>query len=291
MNSIEGRTNGCDIMTEQEKYIGIHPVAPNIFGLWWNSTDLPTSGNKKHRKMEEVAGVRSAAVDALAKWIVERVHPHSKKMIQRRKAILDKHGLEEFVDKMKLLPKAEKTKKGNIGEIILIEYLKESKGFDPIVHKLQYNTNNEQSMKGDDVLLFNTNDLFSEVIYGECKFRGNPSKQSIAEIVNNLQGLKRLPVSMEFVANVLEDRGEAELADNITELHLKVESGIVPVTNVGFLISTKSDVRPCDDTTKQVEKHLSTTNTRLVMLSLGVDNPQQIVDDAFAKADSILKSK
>lgn len=57
--------------------------------------------------MEEVAGVRSAAVDALAKWIVERVHPHSKKMIQRRKAILDKHGLEEFVDKMKLLPKAE----------------------------------------------------------------------------------------------------------------------------------------------------------------------------------------
>ncbi len=279
--------------TEQEILIGQHPVAPQMYGFWLNATDLPTTGNKKHRKMEENAGMRSAAIDELAKWIVDyHVHNHSRRKIikARKEAILGKHGLEHFIDNMKLLPKADNTKKGNLGEIVLIEYLKESRGFDPIIHKLQYNTNTDQAMKGDDVLLFKRDNLFSEVIYGECKFRSTPSKAVINEIVENLQGLKRLPVSMEFVANVLDDRGETELADEISELHQKVEDGSVPVTNVGFLISTKSDARAGEDTTKQVEKHLNPSNSRLVMISLGIDNPVEIVDEAFKRADAIIKT-
>lgn len=277
--------------TEQEKLIGIHPTAPHIYGVWLKSTDLPTSGNKKHRKTEEIDGTRDAAINALAQWIVDyHVHNHKRKVIARKKAILEKHELDDYIDKMKLLPKAENTKKGNLGEIVLIEYMKESRGFEPIVHKLQYNTNVESAMKGDDVLMFNISDLFSEVIYGECKFRSTPSKAVVDEIVKNQEGSKRLPASLEFVANVLDDRGETDLADNITELHIKIEDGTVPVTNVGFLISTKSDVREGQDTTKQVEKHLKTSNPRLVMISLGVDNPVQIVDEAFKRADDMIKA-
>lgn len=278
--------------SEQETLIGKHPEAPHIYGVWLNATDLPVSGNKKHRKMEENASMRDKAIDELAKWIVDyHVHNHSRRKIinARKKAIYDKHGLDIYIDNMKLLPKAENTKKGNLGEIVLIEYLKGSRDFDPIVHKLQYNTNSNQSMKGDDVLLFKRDNLFSEVIYGECKFRSKPSKAVVNEIVNNLQGMKRLPVSMEFVANVLDDRGEQDLADEISELHQKVEEGSVPVTNVGFLISTKSDVRNSEDTTKQVENHLNTTNPRLVMISLGIDNPVEIVDEAFKRADALIK--
>ena len=276
--------------TEQEKLLGAHPVAPHIYGMWLNSTDLPASVNKKHRKTEEIDGTRDAAINALAQWIVNyHVHDHSKNVIARKRAILKKHELDDFIDKMKLLPKAEKTKKGNLGEIILIEYLKASRGFDPIVHKLQYNTNVDSAMKGDDVLMFNTKDLFSEVMYGECKFRSIPSKQVVEDIVNNLEGAKGLPASLEFVANILADRGETDLADNITELHIKIEDGSVPVTNVGFLISTKSDVTAGLDTTKQIEKHLKTSNPRLVMISLGIDNPVQVVDEAFKRADDIIK--
>lgn len=276
--------------TEQEKLLGAHPVAPHIYGMWLNSTDLPASVNKKHRKTEEIDGTRDAAINALAQWIVNyHVHNHSKNVIARKRAILKKHELDDFIDKMKLLPKAENTKKGNLGEIILIEYLKASRGFDPIVHKLQYNTNVDSAMKGDDVLMFNTKDLFSEVMYGECKFRSIPSKQVVEDIVNNLEGAKGLPASLEFVANILADRGETDLADNITELHIKIEDGSVPVTNVGFLISTKSDVTAGLDTTKQIEKHLKTSNPRLVMISLGIDNPAQVVDEAFKRADDIIK--
>ena len=276
--------------TEQEKLIGCHPAAPHLFGVWLSSTDLPASGNKKHRKTEEVAGKRDEAIDALAQWIVDyHVHSHSKKVIARKKAILKKHDLDDFIDKMGLLPNDENTKKGNLGEIVLIEYLKASRFFEPIVHKLQYNTNVNSAMKGDDVLMFNTKDLFSEVIYGECKFRSTPNKKVVDDIVENLQGAKRLPASLEFVANILDDRGETDLADNITELHQKIEDGTVPVTNVGFLISTKSDIREGQDTTKQVEKHLKTSNPRLVMISLGIDNPVQVVDEAFKRAEIILK--
>lgn len=276
--------------TEQEKLLGAHPVAPHIYGMWLNSTDLPASVNKKHRKTEEIDGTRDAAINALAQWIVNyHVHNHSKNVIARKRAILKKHELDDFIDKMKLLPKAENTKKGNLGEIILIEYLKASRGFDPIVHKLQYNTNVDSAMKGDDVLMFNTKDLFSEVMYGECKFRSIPSKQVVEDIVNNLEGAKGLPASLEFVANILADRGETDLADDITELHIKIEDGSVPVTNVGFLISTKSDVTAGLVTTKQIEKHLKTSNPRLVMISLGIDNPAQVVDEAFKRADDIIK--
>ena len=277
--------------TEQEKLIGTHPTPPHIYGVWLNGTDLPASVNKKHRKTEEIAGTRDAAINALAQWIVDyHVHNHSKKVIARKKAILRKHELDDYIDKMKLLPKSENTKKGNLGEIVLIEYLKESRGFEPIVHKLQYNTNVDSAMKGDDVLMFNTKDLFSEVIYGECKFRSTPSKKVVDDIVKNQEGAKRLPASLEFVANVLDVRGETDLADSITDLHIKIEDGSVPVTNVGFLISTKSDVREGADTTKQVEKHLKTSNPRLVMISLGGDNPAQIVDEAFKRAENIIKS-
>lgn len=278
-------------LSEQEKLIGVHPVAPHVYGVWLTATDLPATPNKKHRMLQEMVGTRNTAVDKLAKWIVDyHVHEHSQRIIERQKAILDKHGLDKYIDNMHLLPKADKTKKGNLGEIVLIEYLKESRDFSPIVHKLQYNPNTEQSMKGDDVLLFNTKDLFSEVIYGECKFRSTPSGTVVNQIVDNLQGLKSLPVSLEFVANVMEDRGEKDLADNISELHQKIEQGIVPVTNVGFLISTKSDVREGEDTTKQVEKYLNTSNPSLVMISLGVDNPIEVVNEAYKKADKILHS-
>ena len=285
------RGGGEEMKTEQEIIAGSHPIVPHIYGVWLQSTDLPASVGKKHRMLVENYDQRNGAIEKLAQWIVDyHIHKHSKRNIDEQKKILDKHQLGDYIDKLKLLPTADRTKKGNLGEIILIEYLKSSRGFLPYVHRLQYNTNTNQSMKGDDVLMFNPTALFSEVLYGECKFRKTPTKKVVEDIVSNLEGAKRLPISMGFVANVLEDRGEQALADAITELQLKVENGLVPVSNVGFLISTKSDRVPSKDTKQQVEKYLKTSNTRLVMISLGVENPIQIVDEAFAKADDILKT-
>lgn len=278
-------------MTTQELLIGPHPQPPHIYGLWWNSKDVPETPTKKHRSLTENPAMRDEAINQLAQWVVDyHVHPHQLKVIEKKRAILDKIGLSKCVDTLAPLPTNDKAQKGNLGEIVLIEYLKETRGFTPIVHKLQYNPNTNQSMKGDDVLMFNLQNLNQEVIYGECKFRGEPSKKVICDIVENLEGLKRLPVSIEFVANRLDEMGNEDLANQITELHLAIVENNVPVNNVGFLISSQS-ATPSKDTFQSVEKHLSSTNNRLVMLSLGVDDPIQIVSEAFKRANAILKKK
>ena len=275
-------------MTDQEKLIGEHPKAPHIFGLWWNSTDVLATDRKKHRQLTENPAIRNVAINQLAQWIVEsHVTDFNLNLLARQKAILEKHELEQYVDTLRLIPKSGITQKGNLGEIVLIEYLKESKGFTPYVHKLHYNPNSEQSMKGDDVLMFNKTDLNAEVIYGECKFRGTPTAGVVGEIVGNLEGLKKLPVSLNFVANRLSEAGEKDLAEQIVDLLLKIYNGEVPVTNVGFLISKSSKRAGCG-TSAIVEGNLDTSNPRLVMISLGVDNPEDIVTKAFRKAEEIL---
>lgn len=278
-------------MTEQERLIGVHPKESHIFGLWWNSVDLPATDRKKHRQLTEEPEHRSSAINQLAKWIVEsHVTEFNLEMLEKKKAILDKHDLGQYVDCLRLLPKQDKTQKGNLGEIILIEYLKGTRGFTPYVHKLHYNPNPEQSMKGDDVLMFNPEDINNEVIYGECKFRGIPTARVVGDIVDNLEGQNNLPISLNFVANRVNESGNKVLAEQILELQLKIYNGEVPVTNVGFLISKSSERTGCS-TSDVVEKNLNTSNPRLVMISLGVDDPEEIVKKAFQKAEEILITK
>lgn len=274
-----------------EELIGQHPQLPHIYGEWWSFVDMPISDSKKHRALDEIDGIRDKALDQMAQWIVNyHLTDVQHRDLEKKRAILDRNELSCYVDKLNVLPVNDNTRKGNLGEITLIEYLKESRGFDPLVHKLHYNPNFNQSMKGDDCLLFNRENLESEVIYGECKYRSKPSKNVITDIVDNLQGWKQLPVSITFVANCLDQKGEKELADHLIEIHIKIIDGRIPLTNVGFLISTKSST-PNQDTKETIENHLSTTNPRLVMISLGVDNPQQIVNEAYTRAVAILKSK
>lgn len=278
-------------MTEQEKLIGVHPKDPHIFGLWWNSMDLPSTERKKHRQLTENPAVRDAAINQLAQWIVEsHVTDFNLDLLGRQKAILEKHDLEQYVDWLNLLPKSDTTQKGNLGEIVLIEYLKESRGFTPYIHKLHYNPNTEQSMKGDDVLMFNPNDINTEVLYGECKFRGAPTSKVVGEIVGNLEGLKKLPISLNFVANRMYEAGEHDLAEQIVDLQVKIYNGEVPVTNVGFLIS-KNSKHVGHGTSAIVESNLDTSNPRLVMISLGIENPEDIVTKAFQKAEELLITK
>lgn len=54
------------------------------------------------------------------------------------------------------------------------------------VYRLRYNTNPDQSMKDDDVLLFDLDSDPVRIIVGESKFRGIPDKQSVIDIVDGL---------------------------------------------------------------------------------------------------------
>ena len=62
------------------------------------------------------------------------------------------------------MPKLDTTQKGNCAEVILSEYLVSTSGLDLLIYMLHYNTNVNQSMKGDDVLLFNQDKIDEKII-------------------------------------------------------------------------------------------------------------------------------
>ena len=178
------------------------------------------------------------------------------------------------------IPTHEDTKTGNATEIILTNYVRATSGLELLAYKLMYNPNVDQSIKGDDCLLFNKDNLTEKIIVGEAKFRGIPAPQAIRDIVSNSDGVKKLPISLPFISKYFTDIGDEDMSAKIEDLLFELRNGKVPVINVGLLLSTKSHLRG-RDTAQQVDYHLDSTNPDLVVLSLGVDNPKEIIDKGF----------
>lgn len=281
--------------TEHEKLIGVHPTAPNLYGAWLTSQDMSIPDdqpNKKHRKLIET-GNREQAIDQIANLLIQ--HHIDPKKIQRIKGrkeeILKKYNipnLDGYIDFMNVLPKDPITRSGNGAEIILTSYLEATSGMNLLVYRLRYNTNVEQSIKGDDCLLFNLADLTEKVMVGEAKFRGtSPDPKAIKEMIGNLEGTKRLPISLSYVSQILTNSGEEEKAQQIEDLLFELRNGKIPVVNVGLLMSTKSHTRG-KDASLQVEHYLESKNPYLIVLSLGLDNPNEIITKAFDIANQEL---
>jgi len=282
------------MQTEQEKLIGSHPDNSEFWGQWLSYEDIEIPAdkpNKKHRKLFEEDGQRQNAIETIAKWIVDH-HVDLKKIerIKNRKSeIMAKYNIpiEEYLNEQGFFPKFETVRTGNATEIILTQYLRISSGYELLAYKLTYNPNVDQAMKGDDCLLFNPTDLTSKIIVGEAKYRSVPSKKVLKDMIENLQDSKKLPISLPFISKHFSTTGDQIMAAKIDDLQFEVSKGRVPITNVGLLLSTKGSSKS-NDAAERVEADLETTNPNLVVLSLGVDNPKEILELAFEKAEALL---
>lgn len=269
-------------LSEQSKIIGEHPNS-SFFSEWLQFVDESIS-NKQHRQLDEIRGTREDAIDQISDWLINH-HIDDKKLkrIQmKRDKILKKYDYEEYVEKQNMLPITDKTQKGNGSEIILTEYLIETTGLHLIVYRLRYNPNVNQSMKGDDVLLLNKDNLFEKVLVGESKFRTRPSKSAIEEIINGFSKQIKLPLSLTFLAQKMSEFGNEELAGNLEDLNVCLHDGKVPILNVGFLLSNLK-------TADTVNKHLNYNNPNFVFLSLGIQNPDEFITSCFKLSDEKIK--
>jgi len=263
--------------TAQSKLIGEHPTS-GLFFDWFECEDTPATDNKKHRKLTNKGLSSATLVDHLSQWILKH-HATDARLarIDRKKQILDKHGFAKYMEgKVPFPVKSATTQKGNLGEIILAEYLSSTSGLEVLVYKLRYNPNVEQSMKGDDLLLFEKQSVQDKVIMGEAKFRSTKSKQALDDIVDSLS-TKNLPISLTFVCDRLEEMGEVDLADEIDDLISNLHSNKTPVIYVGFYHSEAT-------AHKTIEKNLNSSNKNLVIVSYCEDNPAKLVKDSFNEA-------
>ncbi len=258
--------------------IGNHPKSALFFD-WCKCEDLASSMTKKHRKLSDKGINRDTLIEKLSDWIIE--HHITAKQIERfnkKKSILKKHNeLTKYVEENMTIPINNfSTQKGNLGEIILCEYLKASSGLELLVYKLRFNPNIVQSMKGDDVLLFDKNNIKNKIIMGESKYRTTPNNIVVEDITKALSK-DSLPISLPFVRDRLDELGQNDIADEIDDLISAVHKKNIPIVYAGFLHSNHN-------VANTIETHLNTDNENLVVISYGEKNPEVLIKESFDKA-------
>lgn len=258
--------------------LGPHPAPPNFFGRYLATEDGFTDKKVAHRAMTERTEHRALAIRTLRDQII--VHHTSPEALARAELVRaqlmqDGRNVSQF-DSLRRFPRSSNTRRGNLAEIVLAEYVVATSRTTLPVYRLRYNPNVDQSMKGDDVLAFDLDSNPVRIVVGESKFRGTSAPQAVRDIVDGLlvSHAANLPISLPFVAERLFEQGQAELGEKVLNCSLRFAEGRLKIDYVGLLLSDTHARR-------HVKEHGESAIRRLVLLSLAVDAPEDLVDTCY----------
>lgn len=255
------------------KIINDHPLGNHPFAICLQSTDENTVSGMPHRILTE----QNHNHDFLDYMIpVLQEHHISSEALGRYKELVYSLKIKSLPPIPSPYPKNPSTQKGNFAEIFLSEYLSVTTEAQLPIYRLRYNTNVDQSMKGDDVLMFDLESSPKRIIVGESKFRGTPDKKTVIDLVDSLErsNTAGLPVSLMFVAERLFEENKPEIGMKVQECAVLFATNNVRIDYIGLLMSNHNAKNP-------VNKHTSDSLQNLHMISLGMQNPEDIVQQAF----------
>jgi len=258
--------------------VGPHPVTPHPFGIHLNAIDEHSDHGVPHRVLDDAPCNNSEFIDAMRQWVI--THHASAENMERDRKRRDALARQGFTDDRRRFPINPNTQKGNWGEIFLAEYLTSACSVQLPVYRLRYNTNVDQSMKGDDVLAFDLDSDPIRVLIGESKFRSTPSKQAVEDIVEALTKSHRagIPVSLQFVVDRLFSEGRGELGAKVDECSLLFARGRLRLDHVGLLVSDAN-------TAVHVRRNAKSTLSRLVVMSLCLIDPEGTISTCYKKIE------
>lgn len=256
--------------------LGEHPSPPHALGLLV-SNDGETDARVQHRKLSETTGTRTGVVDGV-RGMLERHHgsPEQHERDRRLREAIEAIGVRGNA-RLSRYPTNETTRKGNLAEVLLAEYVTASCGIALPVYRLRYNPNIEQSMKGDDVLAFDLDADPVRLVVGEAKFRSTSSSTVVKEIIGNLAKSHKggLPTSLQFVADRLfEEQGMEEVAKKVLDCARLFALDRLSLDYVGMLVG---DGRSAE----WIDRRSSADLRRLAMISVSLEDPDSLVDDCF----------
>jgi hypothetical protein len=256
--------------------LGSHPSQSTLFGPWLSCTDGLAASGVPHRSMIQLS--QEPMSDLLRVVRLHHATPARLSEARKMRAFAKKYRKRADLPYLRLFPKTDSTRKGNFAEIILAEYVVECTGAALPIYRLRYNPNIDQSMKGDDVIAFDFGRV-TRVIVGEAKFRSAPSATVVKEIAEALvrSYQAKLPVSLTFVANRLEDAGNRHLAKKVRKCAEDFVRGNLRIDYVGLLVGPQSCAQ-------HVNTSVPSKPRSLVMISLGLNSPAALVDACFRRA-------
>ena len=261
--------------------IGVHPTDSSPLGKHLQAADGATQSGVAHRVLTEVNGSRAEFVKEVRGMLVR--HHVNSGAVQKRLDAMTRLGFGVQQAKMKRLPTSDTTRKGNLAEIFLAEYLVSSTGTQVPIYRLRYNPNIEQSMKGDDVLAFDLDSDPVRILVGEAKYRATSSKTVVTDVVEALAKSNKagIPVSLQFVADRLFEQGDVELGAKVLNCANLFALDKLRLDYVGLVLS---DLK----TSERVATHTTADIHRLAVISLGVDTPDDLVAPCYEKLEAEL---
>ena len=112
-------------MSKQDDLIGKHPTGPDSFGIWLVSNDHPNTATKCHRELtEQETYSRKDLIDKLSNDIIKYHYPDERvNLLVKNYAKLGFKEYSDYLIKTLKTPTNLITKKGNLTEVILCEYV------------------------------------------------------------------------------------------------------------------------------------------------------------------------
>ncbi|MDF2923890.1 MAG: hypothetical protein K0R57_2804 [Paenibacillaceae bacterium] len=257
--------------------INDHPLGFHPFSISLSCTNENATSGILHRCL-----IENEYGDVLLDYMTQAIQNHhiSPDALERRKDLIESLRIINAPIPLSPYPQSLTTQKGNFAEVFLAEYLCTTTEAELPIYRLRYNPNVEQSMKGDDVLLFDMDSDPVRIIVGESKFRGIPDKQSVVDILDGLVRSNKagLPISLMFVAERLFEVGNSALAMKVQNCAILFATNQLQIDYVGLLMSNHNAKRI-------VNTHASSELHNLLMISLNVESPETIVQHAFARLE------
>ena len=267
-------------MSNGRTILSPHPINIHTYGSSLAAIDCITDSGVHHRKLTE-----NGNTDDFLDFTIQALQNHhaDPQKLQRIRKNIQSLGVDVCKGYRSPYPHTDKTRKGNFAEVVLAEYIKACTTAQLPVYRLRYNPNVEQSMKGDDVLLFDIDSDPVRIIVGESKFRGTPSEQAVSDIIDGLRKSHNagLPVSLAFVIDRLFETDKKDLAEKLNGLTSLFLENKLSIDYIGLLMSNRN-------ASNHIDKHTTSELHNLLMISLGMVSPEELVSTAFERLEAAL---
>ncbi|MBC8232238.1 DUF1837 domain-containing protein [bacterium] len=197
-----------------------HSDRENFMCIWLETKEPNPAYTKfEHKPLAERIEARPVVIKPCA----ETIFLYHNDPVQFREHI-EYLGYQETANAIDNRPKDTNTRRGNFGEVIASEYLRQRKGYYIPVYCLRYSRNPESAMKGDDILAFKLGEddgSGREMLVGEVKVRSQFASCAVEEAYKNLSiGQSGRPKSLQFILRILRDQGKTKEERQIREFLL-----------------------------------------------------------------------
>jgi hypothetical protein len=241
-------------------------VDRNTFDSVWLVVATKNNSYTKftHSPVRERSGARNIIKAALKEAIVDH-HKHAKVVA----TLLRKYGFDRTSKILSSqLPRNQRTRMGNFGEVVSSEHLRQRYGYKMPVFKLRYAENFLMPTRGEDIICFELGQKskVEAICIGEAKTLASYRTSSVKEAYDRLaNAFHPFPVSLSLIVNILYERGDDQLADQIEEIIATLPSQSFPCKNWIFIITGNEAENPFDSIqeTQQAVQKLSCVDVYL----------------------------